>query len=480
MRKMTLRYCGTLTGLLAPLLLSSCEDGAEVCSTETSDDGSSSIVCLPVGGLGSSTLAIRRAEPAGDQCANGGERIDTGFDDNGNNLLDTSEIDVSAYICNGEDGVGVTGPIGATGADGDDGVGATGLGFNSLVLVDPEGGESCEFDGFALVIGVDDGASGETEAVAGDGLLDDDEIDHVEVVCSGDPGPIGVTGATGATGAGETGATGVAGTNGNDGAFGTNGNNGATGATGNDGATGVTGTDGTNGADGATGSDGTNGADGATGATGATGAAGTDGVNGATGVTGTDGVNGATGATGVTGADGATGADGVTGATGPTGVTGAGGPGQIINGFFETGDLSGWAASANFSTIVTRGDRLSGDFSARSEFRNGVTGTLSQIVDLTGVSEVGLSFHVRILPSNELSDVQVFLEVRDAVTYQILTDQQISSGDLRDGTDTEPTLDLTPALGRFVIISFKWSQNEGEDGSAIVFDEVEIVPLLPG
>jgi hypothetical protein len=305
-RKRTLRYCGTLTGLLAPLLLSSCQDNAEICSAEASADGSTSLVCLPVGGLGTSTLAIRRAEPAGDNCPSGGERIDTGFDDNENNVLDTSEIDVSAYICNGtdgssalvatepeqagvncaqgglllrygtdadadgtlqtgevegsryvcdgEDGTAVTGPSGATGTAGAEG--ATGsAGSNSLAVVDSEGGEGCEFDGFALVVGVDDGGSGDTDAVAGDGLLDEDEIDDVEVVCIGDPGPTGATGADGL-----------------------------------DGATGAAGADGSTGATGATGADGLSGATGATGA---------DGLTGATGATGLDGATGATGATGV-------------------------------------------------------------------------------------------------------------------------------------------------------------------------------------
>jgi collagen triple helix repeat protein len=353
MRKLTLRNCGTLTGLLAPLLLSACQDNAEICSTESSDDGSTSLVCLPVGGLGTSTLAIRRAEPAGDNCPSGGERIDTGFDDNGNNVLDTSEIDVSAYICDGADGSNGSSALVATEpeqpgdnceqgglllrygtdanedgtlqtgevegsryvCDGEDGTGPTGAtgnagvegptggaGSNSLAVVDSEGGESCDFDGFALLVGVDDGASGETEAVAGDGFLHEDEIDDVEVVCIGDPGA--------------TGATGADGTNGIDGAPGARGADGLNGATGATGATGVTGTDGL---------DGTPGATGATGVTGTDGLAGAPGATGATGVTGTDGLDGATGATGATGVTGTDGLDGATGATGATGVDAASG-----------------------------------------------------------------------------------------------------------------------------------------------------------
>src|SRR5215510_700981 len=95
---------GSLAGLLGPFLLHSCTDDTQLCSTAEHEDGSTSVVCQPVGGLGQSTLALRRAEPAGDNCAAGGERIDTGFDDNANNILDESEIDVSAYVCNGAPG----------------------------------------------------------------------------------------------------------------------------------------------------------------------------------------------------------------------------------------------------------------------------------------------------------------------------------------------------------------------------------------
>jgi BclB C-terminal domain-containing protein len=395
MRKLTLRYCGTLTSLLGPLLLSSCQDNADLCSRETSEDGTSRLVCAPVGGLGTSTLAIRRAEPAGDNCPNGGERIDTGFDDNANNILDASEIDVSAYICNGADGIdgingangadGDAGPAGASafvtmdaeqagencadggmrvsygvdanadgtlqddelegikfvcdGADGDDGTDGTsgingtdgddGIGYNSLVLVEGDG-DACKFGGFRYYVGVDDGGVGGTgvfqvvsdEAIAGDGILQDAEIDSDQLVCNGQNGLAGANGSTGANGSdGANGATGPAGPGG---AAGTNG---ATGATGADGAVGATGPAGPSGVDG------TNGATGATGdpgAAGATGATGDPGAAGATGATGDPGADGATGATGDPGADGATGATGDPGADGATGATGPAGDGAEI------------------------------------------------------------------------------------------------------------------------------------------------------
>jgi BclB C-terminal domain-containing protein len=270
MQKLTFRRCCSLTGLLGPLLLHGCQDEADLCSPVTAQDGTRSLVCSPDAELGKSTLAIRRAEPAGENCPTGGERIDTGFDDNGNQVLDVNEVDVSAYVCNGAAGTsslvsvspeepggncaeggllirhgsdddadgslqavevegssyvchaeGATGASGERGADGNDG--SEGIGYNALAVVIPEGGASCDFGGFALAVGVDDGGSGGTDAIAGDGVLDEDEIDQIELVCGaagetgasgatgviGAAGPIGVTGAVGATGA--TGATGITG-----------------------------------------------------------------------------------------------------------------------------------------------------------------------------------------------------------------------------------------------------------------------------
>jgi BclB C-terminal domain-containing protein len=355
MRKMTFRHGYTLTGLLGPLLLSGCQDGADLCSPVTAEDGTTRVVCLPVGELGMSTLAIRRAEPAGENCPTGGERIDTGFDDNGNNVLDASEVDVSAYICNGApgtssivstqpeepgdhcaeggllirhgadddaDGILQTAEVdgssyvchgdGATGADGEDGAtgqdgdnGPSGVGYNSLAVVVPEGGASCDFGGFALAVGVDDGGSGDTDAVAGDGTLDPDEIDHVELVCEA-AGATGVTGATGVSG--PTGVAGIAGETG------------------------------------------TIGAPGVIGPTGVTGA---EGIAGATGVTGAEGI---AGPTGITGALGPTGPQGDTGATGEAGSDGAGG----MIAFASGNTLELFVGNSSNSAIVGFGESSSG------------------------------------------------------------------------------------------------------------------------
>ena len=65
------------------------------------------------------TLINTSDEAAGDNCANGGVKIEVGEDTNGDGMLDTDEVDdsLTRYICNGEDG-----------ADGEDGIGGIGSG----------------------------------------------------------------------------------------------------------------------------------------------------------------------------------------------------------------------------------------------------------------------------------------------------------------------------------------------------------------
>ncbi|HET6336337.1 MAG TPA: hypothetical protein VFG30_24110 [Polyangiales bacterium] len=55
----------------------------------------------PTGAAGHSSLVRVEPEPAGSHCAEGGVRVETGIDDNTNQILDAIEIDDTAYVCNG-------------------------------------------------------------------------------------------------------------------------------------------------------------------------------------------------------------------------------------------------------------------------------------------------------------------------------------------------------------------------------------------
>jgi collagen type I alpha len=152
-------------------------------------------------------VALRTVvELAGANCPTGGTKIEAGPDSNANGVLDTSEVNSTAYVCSGQ--AGLTGAAGLPGAAGIQGltgaIGATGLA----------------------------GATGPAGP-------------------AGPSGPAGVTGTTGLAGA--PGATGPAGATGTIGLTGPSGPQGATGTAGVTGATGPAGATGTTGPIGATG-----------------------------------------------------------------------------------------------------------------------------------------------------------------------------------------------------------------------------------
>lgn len=106
---------------------------------ETADDGilgagevtTTAYVCNGADGTGAgggdgqhglTSLVDVTAEPAGDNCAAGGQRIDVGLDRDRDGILSSDEIDVTTYVCNAEKGA--DGQDGSRGADG--GCSATG------------------------------------------------------------------------------------------------------------------------------------------------------------------------------------------------------------------------------------------------------------------------------------------------------------------------------------------------------------------
>ena len=58
----------------------------------------------PQGVPGKNSISIVTPEPTGANCQNGGNKIDIGTDDNGDNILQPLEIDFTYYVCNGDSG----------------------------------------------------------------------------------------------------------------------------------------------------------------------------------------------------------------------------------------------------------------------------------------------------------------------------------------------------------------------------------------
>ncbi len=70
---------------------------AVVCAGEDGEDG-------PQGAPGTPPLVVRTAEPAGANCADGGERIEVGVDDDEDGQLAPGEVDSTTFVCRGADG----------------------------------------------------------------------------------------------------------------------------------------------------------------------------------------------------------------------------------------------------------------------------------------------------------------------------------------------------------------------------------------
>ncbi|HJL05441.1 MAG TPA: hypothetical protein RMH85_30350 [Polyangiaceae bacterium LLY-WYZ-15_(1-7)] len=159
---------------------------------------STSYVCE--GGVATPSLVVTSDEPAGENCAEGGQRVDVGVDESGDGVLDEDEIDSTSYVCNGsspaaalvatsDEPAGMNCPSGGQRVD--VGIDASGDGVldaeevdstayvcngnDSLIAIGEEmPGANCEFGGQRIDVGVDDD---------GDGTLDPEEIDDTAYLC---------------------------------------------------------------------------------------------------------------------------------------------------------------------------------------------------------------------------------------------------------------------------------------------------------
>ncbi|MEQ3778315.1 MAG: hypothetical protein ABNH27_14500 [Alcanivorax sp.] len=130
------------------------------------------------------------SEPAGDNCAAGGKQIQVGVDLDGSATLESAEVQKSAFLCHGENGLdGVDGQDGAEGQPGNDGLdgadgedGAPGSdGENALLSTQEEpAGTNCAAGGVALLVGLDQN---------GNNVLDSAEVQSTTYLCHGAGGP---------------------------------------------------------------------------------------------------------------------------------------------------------------------------------------------------------------------------------------------------------------------------------------------------
>lgn len=124
-------------------------DPAEATSTQYVCNGRA-------GADGLASLVLISYEPAGDNCTDGGSKVDAGKDANSNNILDASEISTTKYICNGSSGSN---------------------GHSSLLTITTEpAGANCTYSGKKMQSGLDSNANG---------ILDAGEVTTTTYVCNG-------------------------------------------------------------------------------------------------------------------------------------------------------------------------------------------------------------------------------------------------------------------------------------------------------
>lgn len=169
------------------------------------------------GAKGENALSRTSVEAPGENCENGGIKIEVGNDKSGNNILDDNEVnsDQTKYACNG--------------ADGNNGRNAL-----SKISDEPKGANCPNNTGIKIETGID---------TDGDGELDENEVTDTKYVCGGKNASQGPQGEKG-----EQGEPGVNGADGKDGEQGEKGETGPKGDKGEQGETGAKGDSGKNGA----------------------------------------------------------------------------------------------------------------------------------------------------------------------------------------------------------------------------------------
>lgn len=109
------------------------------------------------GSNGLNSLVSTAAVEPGENCANGGFRLDFGLDSNANGTLDAEEVTSSEYLCNTDPSDGLTSLV-------------------STMIEQP--GANCVNGGYRLDIGLDANSNG---------ALDAGEVSNSEYLCNGNP-----------------------------------------------------------------------------------------------------------------------------------------------------------------------------------------------------------------------------------------------------------------------------------------------------
>ncbi len=149
MKKSMLLKLSSFLFILLSIMACSPEDGTDGLNGINGTDGLD-------GSNGLNSLVSTASEQPGDNCPNGGFRLNSGLDTNSNGILDSNEITSTEYLCNSDSSDGLTSLI-------------------STIIEQP--GDNCVNGGYRLDVGLDNNANG---------TLDTEEVTTSEYLCNGD------------------------------------------------------------------------------------------------------------------------------------------------------------------------------------------------------------------------------------------------------------------------------------------------------
>lgn len=140
-------------------------DSAEVAHAHYACNGSDGAASAQAA-AGVNSLVVMTDEPAGSNCTSGGLKLNVGLDRNGDNLLQTSEVDNTSYACGG---------------------------FGALMTMQTlaAGDAHCTYGGTQIISGTDNDGSG--SLLVADGSINTTNASKTHYVCNGAPGINGST-----------------------------------------------------------------------------------------------------------------------------------------------------------------------------------------------------------------------------------------------------------------------------------------------
>jgi hypothetical protein len=149
---------------------------------------------------------------------------------------------------------------------------------------------------------------------------------------------------------------------------------------------------------------------------------------------------------------------------------------SILNGYFETGDIQGWAADSFIG--MDSETPLSGMFSAVFGFASAADtpSSLTQFVDLrnSALSWPWMDVNFSIPANVDLTDTTLMVHVYDVDTGELLNASTWDFGNIQGGLSSAFGTSLNQSMGHLVQIEISWMNASVTSGATIELDNISI------